>query len=264
MVFQQPGDFPLLRLILRHSLRHSLHESDAHHSLQFRHLVFAAHDRDDGGDGVADDLLFATLPDRHLDCCQSEGRHLIQYFVLQNQCSTFVHIYLPLGFAAEHQKSQQPHLAVQSALHRGSGHSPAILRYHQPELLLGCFDHSADHGLGLHVALDGDALAHPIHRLLGHVLGHVLEHEFGLELEHCFPGYDRVGKALPAAHHRLTEQGATTASAYRLIVWVVSMNVGALQDRHRATLLRNHHLPVDARLVGAVVSVQPLLVLSRW
>jgi hypothetical protein len=164
-----------------------------------------------------------------------------------------------LEFAAEHPKtSPQPNLAVRSAPHQGSGHSQAILRYHPPELLLGCCDHFAGHGHGLHVALDGDALAHPIHRLLDHARGHEFGHEFG----HCFPGYDRFGKALPAARHHPTEQDEKTALAYRLTVWVVSMNAGALHRRHRAVLLQNHHLLVDVRLVGAAVPDEPLVAFS--
>jgi hypothetical protein len=49
-----------------------------------------------------------------------------------------------------------------------------------------------------------------------------------------------------------------TVLAYRLTVWVVSMNVESPRHHHRATLLQNRRSPVDARPLEAVVPVRPL------
>ena len=49
-----------------------------------------------------------------------------------------------------------------------------------------------------------------------------------------------------------------TVLAYRLTVWVVSMNVESPRHHHRATLLQNRRSPVDARHLEAVVPVRPL------
>lgn len=55
-----------------------------------------------------------------------------------------------------------------------------------------------------------------------------------------------------------------TVLAYRLTVWVVSMNVESPPRRHRAALLQNHHPQVDAPLVEAAVPVRPLSAFFLW
>ena len=76
----------------------------------------------------------------------------------------------------------------------------------------------AGHGHGLHVALDGDALAHPIHRLLdharGHEFGHDFGHDFGHELGHLGHPIDRVCRPLLGVRlGRRKDLALTTAEA---------------------------------------------------